>query len=114
MSILNFFRRNQPVSQDAVKHVVYADTPSLDFSRAFAVLGVRHGMWVMTEFGVGIVTGTDVENRVLKVNLANEDGTNKENISVGSGVVRQATYNEIPSPRRVGLERNRALAMGYK
>lgn len=113
MNIFNFFRKPPP-SEDAVKHVVYAEAPSLDFNRPFAILGVRHGMWVLTEFGVGIVTGTDLDNRVLKVSLTNDDGTNKELISVSSNVVRQAKYDEIPSPRREGLERDRALAMGYK
>lgn len=111
-----FFKR-KPAEQtrppEAKTHVVYAEVPSHDFKRALAHFGVRHGMWVLTDHGVGIVRDVDIPNTSLVVALAHPDGTTNVDVVVPVASVKQATYEQIPVSRRENLSREAARSMGY-
>lgn len=73
--------------------------------------GMRKNMWVMTEYGVGIITGCN-EFGVMVVALVKPDGNNvmeiDENDKAVTKVVyldnaRAATIDEIPVTRRGGV-----------
>jgi hypothetical protein len=60
---------------------------------------LRQGMWVQTSSGVGILLGLTAEG-VARVMLVDEEGLNRLEISTSSASLRQATFAEIPDPRK--------------
>lgn len=78
-------------------------------AKDYRKLGIRHGMWVYTPSGVGIITG--LNGTVLEVMLTHQDGTNSLAVAHDAGTTRQARYHEIPESRKPEL--TRANALGY-
>lgn len=75
-------------------------------------LGLRQGMWVATDQGVGLVLGADPE--FVAVQLVDDKGENRLSVNVLHHVVKQAKYREIPKSRRERIAPDVAKAYGYE
>lgn len=70
----------------------------------------KRGMWVRHHGKTGILTDLAAGD-VASVMITDDKGLNVAQISVSASELRQATYEEIPAPRRPDMELARKL--GY-
>lgn len=71
----------------------------------------RNNMWVMTEYGIGILFSN---NNMATIHLVSpKTGETLSIINAPYGAFRQAKFDEIPECRKVGLTKERAELMGY-
>ena len=72
----------------------------------------RNNMWVMTQYGVGVLFEYAQMSTVHLVDV--KTGLTVGNpISVPLAAMRQALLKEIPECRRVGLDQEKAHRLGY-
>lgn len=65
------------------------------------MLPIRKGMWVNTEWGVGILVDFNLQTDEGEVHLVAEDGTTREvRRGVDLHVIGQAGFDQIPASRR--------------
>jgi hypothetical protein len=75
-------------------------------------LGLRQGMWVTTDDGVGVVLGADED--FVKVQLVDDKGENRLAVNVYPHMVKQAKFQHIPKSRRDKIDPVVAKAYGYE
>lgn len=103
-----FTPREPSVDVIASVKTVTPEQPDPKVLEQAKALGLRPDMWVMTEFGVGILQGFLDDN--LVVMLVKPDGTNRELIAAAS--CRQASWDDVPEPRK-HISDSQAAALGY-
>jgi hypothetical protein len=74
------------------------------------VVGFRRGMWVRYQDITGILLNVG-EAKIAHVMLVNDLGLNLHDIHVPIADLTQATFNQIPAPRRPDAEL--AVRLGY-
>ena len=102
MDLFKSFRRTPAI------HAVEAQAPI--FSKIVAGNRLRHGMWVLVDNQIGILTALGSDGRA-EVMLVQSDGTNKVAVVAQVASVHQARREDIPKCRRP--DPAIALAKGY-
>ena len=74
-------------------------------------IGWRNNMWVVTPDGIGIIFKLGVKS---EVHLVDTSGVTVAVNVYDINVLRQASFAEIPSPRRRHISKEKAFALGYK
>jgi hypothetical protein len=69
----------------------------------------RNNMWVMSPKGVGILFKM---GQPCEVHIVDDQGLTVSTVLLPLEQLRQATFNEIPHPRR-GVSEERAKLLGY-
>lgn len=103
MDLFKSFRRTPAM------HAIEAQAPV--FSKIAANGRLRHGMWVLVDNQVGILTALGSDGRA-EIMLVEKDGTNKIAVLAQAAQVHQAKHEDIPRSRRPTKEA--ALAKGYR
>lgn len=97
------------------RNVVTAQVATEPFDKSVAALhGLRRGMWVVVKNAsqpVGVITGLSADG-TARVMLTDAKGLNRVEVDVPVVSLRQASWTDIPAPRRPA--KDIAEAYGYR